>query len=347
MRSFQSPRTFDPVPGSVVRALRRVDRSSGAEKRHRHQLPGLLEALREEARVQSVIASSAIEGVIVGKARVPALVSPVGGRFRNRSEAEFAGYRAALDYLYREDPGPLTAGLLLHLHRLLLQFTEGRGGHFKSDDNLVVDVGPDGTRPTRFEPVTARETPGFVEELVTRAEAALVSDEHHPLLVTAAFGLDVLCIHPFADGNGRVTRLITTYLLGRTGYGVGRYISLEQLILERKDDYYAALAASTVGWSDDGRHVLWPWAEYLLDRLGASYERLEARVAAGTGGTKQERVRDFVLVGGPARFSISEIRSAVPGVSDQTIRLVLNDLRRAGSVAVDGVGRGASWRRLT
>jgi len=304
-----------------------------------------LEALRQQARIESVTASSAIEGVVVEATRVPALVSDrTDGRFRNRNEAEFAGYRAAMDYLQEDDLGPLSVGLVLRLHRLLFQFTEGRGGHFKLDDNVVVDRRPDGSRPIRFKPVSALATPWFTEEL--RADSALAGDEHHPLLVAAAFALDLLCIHPFADGNGRVARLVTAYLLTRADYGVGRFISIEQLIYETKDTYYAALGQSTVGWFDDGQHTLWPWAGYLVERLATAYDRLEARVAASTtGGTKQDRVRDFVLFQGPATFTIADIRAALPGVSDQTIRMVLSELRRVGRVAVDSVGRGARWRR--
>lgn len=346
MRSFQRAETLDPVPGDVVRILRRIDQAAGAEARHADQLPQLLEALREQARVESITASSAIEGVIVEPGRVPRLVSGTPERLRNRSEAEFAGYRAALDYLNQEDPGELTVGLILHLHRLLFSFTEGRGGYLKTDDNLVVGRNEDGTRTVRFEPVSARETPHYMEELVARVTAELAEGAHHPLIVAAAFALDFLCIHPFADGNGRVARLVTTYLLQHTGYGVGRYVSVEQLLFEEKDGYYDALAASTTGWFDDGQHDLWPWARYLLARLHEAYDRLEARIAAGTSGrTKQDRVRDFVLLHAPDTFTIGDIRKALPGVSDNTIRLVLVDLKSAGRITNDGTGRSAKWRR--
>jgi Fic family protein len=347
MRSFQHPQTLDPVPGDVVASLRRIDRAAGAEGGYTDQLPQLLDALREQARVESITASSAIEGVVVDDARVPRLVSGVPGVFRNRSEAEFAGYSRALDYLNQQDPGELSVGLVLHLHRLLFAFTEDRGGHFKRDDNLVVDRLPDGSHEVRFEPVSAAETPFFMEELVARSVAALGQDEVHPLIVTAAFALDFLCIHPFGDGNGRVARLATSYLMGRTGYGVGRYVSLEQLIYNTKDDYYGALGASTIGWFDDGHHDLWPWARYLLGRVGDAYGRFGQRIAAGTsGGTKQDRVRDFVLLHAPATFTIAEIRRAVPGVSDNTIRIVLGELKEKGSITNDGSGRGAAWHRL-
>ncbi|MDQ2737494.1 MAG: Fic family protein, partial [Actinomycetota bacterium] len=154
-------------------------------------------------------------------------------------------------------------------------------------------------------------------------------------------------IHPFADGNGRVARLATSYLMQRSGYHVGRYVSLEQLIYDSKDDYYAALAASTAGWFDDGRHDLWPWARYLLERLATAYGRFEDRVLAGTSGvTKQDRVRDFVLLHSPVSFAIADIRRAVPGVSDNTIRIVLAELKGAGRIANDGTGRHATWSRL-
>lgn len=346
MRSFQHPRTLAPVPGDVVTLLRRVDLAAGGEARYADQLPQLLDALRVQARVESITASSAIEGVLVEESRVPRLVSGKAERFRDRSEAEFAGYSAALDYLNDEDPGPLSVGLVLHLHRLLFSHTEGGGGAFKVEDNLVVDRQGDGTRILRFKPVSARETPHYVEELVARSAEELAVGRHHPLIVIAATALDLLCVHPFADGNGRVARLVTAHLLQQTDYRVGRYVSIEQLIYDAKDGYYDTLAASTEGWFDDGAHDLWPWARYLLERLDEAYVRFGERVAAGTyGGTKQERVRDFVLLHAPATFTIGDIRRALPGISDNTIRLVLAELKQAGRIAVDGTGRSATWRR--
>jgi Fic family protein len=345
MRSFQRRETLDPVPGSIVATLRRIDVAAGAEARYLDQLPQLLDALRESARVESITASNAIEGVVVDENRAQRLAAGEDPRPYNRSEAEFAGYTAALDYLHGADPGPLNVGLLLHLHRLLLSRTDGRGGYFKLDDNVVIDRHEGGTTSIRFTPVAAAETEFFVVELVERTKAAF-ADDIHPLLVIGAFALDLLCVHPFADGNGRVTRLITSRLLQQAGYGVGRYVSLEQLIFDTKNDYYASLAASTDGWFDDGRHTAWPWQTYFLARIADAYERFEQRIAAGlSGGTKQDRVRDYVLFQAPAQFTIADIRRALPGISDNTIRLVLVGLRDAGSITVDGTGRGAAWTR--
>lgn len=347
MRSFTRTSTLDPVPGEIVRVLRRIDMATGAEARYADQLPQLLGALREQARIESVTASSAIEGVLVADARVPNLVSGSPQRLRDRSEAEFAGYSAALDYLNQQDPGALSVGLVLHLHRLLFSFTDGGGGHFKVEDNLVIDRHPDGSTSTRFAPVGWHETPFYMDELVERTNFALRDDEIHPLLVVAVFVLDLLCIHPFADGNGRVARLATTHLLQRAGYGVGKYVSVEQLIYETKDEYYQALAASTQDWFDDGQHSAWPWAGYLLGRLDAAYTRFGTRIAAGTsGGTKQDRVRNFVLLHAPTPFTIADIRRSAPGISDNTIRLVLGELKNEGLIANDGTGRSATWHRV-
>lgn len=346
MRSFQRPGTFDPVPGAIVATLRSIDRAAGAEARSFDQLPQLLVALREQARIESVTASSAIEGVTVAENRVAGLLTAKPSRFRDRSEAEFAGYTAALDYLIQAEPGPLTVGLILRLHRLLFGFVDGGGGRFKLDDNLVVEHRADGSTVTRFAPVAAAETEHYMHELVERVNIALADGVVHPLLATAAFALDMLCIHPFGDGNGRVTRLVTGHLLQQAGYRVGRYVSVEQFIFETKDDYYATLAASTAGWFDDGAHSAWPWAAYFLDRVDQAYERFGDRIAAGTaGGNKQHRIRDFVLLHASPKFSFADIRRAVPGVSDQTIRLVLADLKSAGRVSVDGTGRGSMWTR--
>lgn len=346
MRSFEHPQTFDPVPGSIVGLLRRIDQGAGGEARHADQLPQLLESLRVQARVESVTASNAIEGVSVDTARVPKLVSGTESRFRNRSEREFAGYTAALDYLYVVPEASLSVGLVCHLHRLMYLHTDGQGGSFKLDDNLVMEQHPDGTRSIRFTPVSARETPFFMDELIVRTEAAFAAGTHHPLLVVAAFALDLSCIHPFADGNGRVTRLLTTYLMQRAGYGVGRYISLEQLIFDAKDEYYTSLLGSTTGWFDDGHHSLWPWTEFLLERLFESYRLFELRIGEGMSGTtKQDRVRIYVLEHAPVQFSMAGLRRALPGVGDNTLRLVLKELRDKGLIRSEGVGRNATWRR--
>ena len=169
-------------------------------------MPGLLTELADRARVQSITASSAIEGVVVADAgRAERIINRRTSTLRNRSEQELAGYRDAQDYLFLQDWRPLNAGLILHLHRLLFAHTAMPGGAFKTEDNLVVDRSPDGSTTVRFKPVPAARTPFAVDDLTGRYHQAVAAGEHHPVLLTGLFILDLLVIHPFEDGNGRVT----------------------------------------------------------------------------------------------------------------------------------------------
>ncbi|HEX5946277.1 MAG TPA: Fic family protein [Acidimicrobiales bacterium] len=334
------------VPGPVVSRLRQVDRGAGREDLYADQAPGLLDQLATRARVESVTASSAIEGVVVEPGRASRILAGQVSRLGNRSEQELAGYRDALDHLWTDDPGELTVGLILHLHRLLFARTESPGGRLKDEDNLVVDIDESGVRTVRFRPVSARETPYHLEELVTRYGEAQRSGLHHPVLLVGMFALDLSIIHPFTDGNGRVLRVLTNYLLVRSGYSVTRYVSLEQLLHDDRDRYYDALAASTTGWSRDESNV-WPWLDFFVEKLELAYRIFEAQATAARGtGTKQDRVREHIRRHAPASFAMADLRAALPGISDVTIRLVLAELRSAGEIAPDGTGRSTRWRRL-
>lgn len=336
------------VPAAVVTKLARVDVGRGREDLFRNQLPALLTELADRARVASITASSALEGVVVAdQVRAAAIISGRARLFRTRSEQEFAGYRAALDYLFAGDWQPLNVGLLLHLHRELFANTETPGGRFKESDNLVVDRSPGGLVEVRLVPVAAARTEFYAIELVDRYREAIRAEDHHPVLLVGLFVLDLLTIHPFADGNGRVVRALTNALLAEAGYSVGTYVSLEQLIAETADQYYQALLGSTHGWHERD-HDPWPWLDYFVGVLTRAYDRFEAGAAADrSAGTKQDRVRDFVIQHASQVFRIAEIRAALPGVSDQTIRLVLDQLKQQGRVRPDGTGRGAVWVRVS
>jgi Fic family protein len=334
------------VPAQVVTRLRAIDFGRGSEALYRNQMPGLLLVLADRARVLSITASSAIEGVIVPDAdRAQRIIERRATTLRNRSEQELAGYRDAQDYPFQQDWRPLNAGLILHLHRLLFAHTAMPGGTFKTEDNLVVDRSPDGSTTVRFKPVPAADTPFAIDDLIQRYRDAVAADEHHPVLLSGLFILDLLVIHPFEDGNGRVARLLTGAMLGDHGYTVGRYVSLEQAIAESADAYYQALLDSTHGWHE-GTANPWPWLSYFTSIIAGAYTLLASRaVAAQTPGTKQQRVREHILRHAPATFRLADIRTAVPGVSDQTIRLVLEQLRTKGKVRANGTGRSANWTR--
>lgn len=347
MRSFAELDTLiGAVPFDVVRDLSGVDTGRGSELLFRDKLPALLTSLADRARVASIEASSAIEGVVVkNEVRAAEILAGRSSRLRTRSEQELAGYRAALDYLYAEDWRPLNVGLLQHLHRLLFQYTNSPGGAFKRTANVVVDRLADGTTLPRFTPVSAVETPYFTQELVRRFDEKLKEARHHPVLLTGLFVLDLLTIHPFSDGNGRVARALTNVLLQDAGYSVTRYVSFETSIARTSDGYYATLLASTKGWHE-GRHDPWPWLRYFVRLLAQSYEEFaKLTSSAREGGGKQQRVRDYVLKHAPRTFQIADVRAALPGVSDQTIRLTLSQLKQQRRVTVDGVGRGARWTR--
>ena len=327
MRSFADLDTLiGLVPAQVVTRLSAIDFGRGSEALYRGQMPGLLTELADRARVQSITASSAIEGIIVADTgRAQRIINRQATTLRNRSEQELAGYRDAQDYLFQQDWRPLNAGLILHLHRLLFAHTAMPGGAFR--------------------PVPAASTPFAIDDLIERYTHAAAAAEHHPVLLSGLFILDLLVIHPIEDGNGRVARLLTGAMLSEHGYTVGRYVSLEQAIAESDDAYYQALLDSTHGWHE-GTADPWPWLGYFTSVIAGAYAVFADRAAAAqTPGTKQQRVREHILRRAPATFRLADIRTAVPGVSDQTIRLALEQLRNEGRVRADGTGRSATWTR--
>lgn len=347
MKSFEDlDAHVGAVPFAIVKDLRTVDTGRGSEALYRDTLPELLTTLANRARAASIEASSAIEGVIVAdRARAADIIAGEPTTLRNRSEQELAGYRSALDYLYQEQWRPLNFGLVLHLHRLLFQNTDVPGGQLKQVENLVVDRLPDGTKVKRFAPVSVAQTPYYLDELIARYRTAQEAERHHPVILVGLFVLDFLTIHPFMDGNGRIARALTNALLQDAGYDVIRYVSLETAIAKSADEYYAALLSSTEGWHD-GEHDPWPWLRYFVRLTAGSYTEFATLTdRARAGGSKQGRVREYVLNHAPATFQIADIRAALPGVSDPTIRLALKEMKAQGLVEPESVGRGATWTR--
>jgi Fic family protein len=345
MKSFVDiDATLAAQPARLGVLLQRVDVGRGREELFTDQLPELLSALAEQTRVASIRASNAIEGINVDAERAERLAG--GAKFRNRSEREFAGYRDAIDGLMRATPEPVSVPLLLHLHRQIFLHADGHGGEFKHDDNAIVSYSS-GRRELIFQPVSKDDAPFMTSELVDRYLEAQQRQLAHPLVLLGMFVLDLLAIHPVADGNGRLARLATTHELLQLDYGVTRFVSIEQQIFETKNAYYASLAESQRGWHE-ARHDVWPWIEYLVGTLAEGYERFEARVASArgdAGASKQERVCTYVRQHAAQRFTIGDIRKAVPGISDPTIRIALNELRAAGEITPEGFGRAAGWRR--
>ncbi len=348
MQTFRDlGRHFDLITAALNRQLSEIDVGRGRQEAFARQHPAALESLKQLAVIQSVEASNAIENITAPPRRLEELVAQKTTP-RNRSEAEIAGYRAVLDTIHSSaDDIPFKPNVVLQLHRDLYQFAPRPGGHWKTSDNLVTEERADGTIAVRFTPVPALDTPAEMDDLHNLLDDAWRADQHHRLLLTGAYVLDFLVIHPFTDGNGRMSRLLTLLLLYKAGYEVGRFISIEKLIEQSKETYYDALAASTERWHS-GKHDLQPWLSYFLGVLTAAYREFEPRAQAVTAGrgSKAELVKSFVHSNLSDAFTFADVKRASPGVSDEYIRQVLRELRDAGVIEGTGAGRGAGWRRL-
>lgn len=348
MQTFRDlGRHLDLIPAALNRQLSEIDIGRGRQEAFARQHPAALESLKQLALIQSVEASNAIENITAPQRRLEELVAQKTTP-RNRSEAEIAGYRAVLDTIHSSaEHVPFSPNVVLQLHRDLYQFAPQPGGRWKSSDNLVTEERADGAVAVRFTPVSALDTPAAMDELHNLLDDAWRADQHHRLLLTGAYILDFLFIHPFADGNGRMSRLLTLLLLYKAGYEVGRFISIEKLIEQSKETYYEALAASTERWHQ-AEHDLRPWLSYFLGVLTAAYHEFEPRAEAVTAGrgSKAELVKSFVRSSLSDAFTFADVKRASPGVSDEYIRQVLRELRDAGVIEGTGAGRGAAWRRL-
>jgi Fic family protein len=345
MMSFRGGRLRElALPPVTVGLLTAIAEAKGRQELYAKQSLQLLKAFREMALVLSVESSNRIEGVTVEPERLRPLV--VGNaRPRNRSEEEIQGYRRALNLIHTNAGNlSITPDILRRLHRII-QEGAADAGEWKRAENQIVEFRQGAAPVVRFQPVSATETPAAVEELCLSYHHALDQDHVPALVVIAALVFDFLCIHPFRDGNGRVSRLLTLLALYQHGYEVGRYISLERLVEESREDYYEVLRLSSEGWHGSG-HELFPWLNYFLTVLRRAYHDFEDRA----GRVKTPRGAKTALVEAaveafPAEFSLGDLERTCPGVSRDMVRRVLRDLQRAGKVECLGRGPGASWRR--
>ena len=335
------------VPMSTVRSVGLLGEYKGKQRLFEKQSPQMLSALREAARVQSIESSNRIEGVVAASGRVADLAVEKTTP-RDQSEQEIAGYRDVLSTVHANALGmDLSTELILQLHRDMYQFSPAPGGAWKSTPNDIVDVLLDGAHRLRFAPVEPEFVDTAMRELVTGFRSVASGAQIDSLITVPAFVLDFLCIHPFSDGNGRLSRILNLMLLYQSGYDVGRYISLEKVIEDSKETYYEALEASSAGWHE-GRHDLVPWLQYSHGVLIAAYLEFEQRVGQmGTGrGAKREIVIDCIRHLS-ATFRYADVERACPGVSRPTIVRVLGELRDNGEIRCAKGGRDATWERTT
>ncbi|WP_251125369.1 Fic family protein [Exiguobacterium sp. s37] len=332
-----------PLPMETVRLIGRINEYKGKQDLYKQQAPQILNTLRDVAVIQSTKASNAIEGIVVTESRLHTIMSKTSDP-ADRSEAEIAGYRDVLDLIHASAPDiPINPNILLQLHKELYKFVPVEGGKWKNVDNEISETFPDGTRRTRFIPVSAFETPAAVQALCDSLKERRQQEDVDPLILTSYFVLDFLSIHPFNDGNGRMARLLTLLMLYQSGFEVGRYISLEKIIEERKEDYYESLRLSSIHWHDN-RQNPFHWINYLLSVILAAYKELESRVGLVTTGSQNKtvRIRRFVE-GRISPFTKTDVRNACPDISEATINRVLRELRDEGVIASSGLGRSAKW----
>lgn len=348
MRSFEPGFLVgQPISGALLSSVRQVGEYRGKEVLYQHRSPQVLETLREAAVIASTTSSNRIEGVEAPADRIEALVAESSSP-ANRSEQEIAGYRDVLRTIHaRWEHMPFTPNVVLQLHRDLYGYVPGGGGGWKTAPNRITERGPDGTVRVRFEPVPPHETPAAMAALHDGLSAAWDAGEVDRLLLIGAYVLDFLCIHPFLDGNGRMARLLTLWLLYRAGYSVGRYVSLEQVVEANRERYYDTLEASSRGWHE-AAHSLLPWWEYILGVvvLGA-YRTLDERVGQITSrqGAKRQMVAAAIRRMPPV-FRYADLARACPGISRPTIQRAMREAKEAGEIELIQRGRDAEWRRV-
>ena len=349
MRSLNYRDTYQKLlTPEIVSFLAQIHEKKGQQNLFIEAHADTLAELLEIARIQSTEASNRIEGIITTDDRLKKIVRNKTAP-RNRSEREIAGYRDVLTTIHENyDYIPVRPGSILQLHRDLYKFSNSAvGGNYKNSDNIIAEELPDGTKRVRFEPVPAWETPEAVDNLCNEYNEALKDPDTDPLLLLPVFILDFLCIHPFNDGNGRMSRLLTLLILYRTGYVVGKYISLEKLIADNKESYYEALLESSAGWHD-GENDYLPFARYMLGIIIAAYRDFENRVEAliTKGISKPERVKE-IIQNTTGKLTKNEIMDQCPDISQKTVERTLASLLASGEIIKIGGGRYTSyiWNR--
>lgn len=335
-----------PINQQLLQTIRIIGEYKGKEALWVNQSPQVLESLRSAAIIISTESSNRLEGITAPHDRIVELVREKTSP-QNRSEQEIAGYREVLKIVHLNySTMELSANLVLQLHRDLFQFMPQPGGRWKMIDNSIDEVLPDGSVRQRFKPTPAFQTKDAMEKFHTDFQRIWHSGDFEPLLLIPAYILDFLCIHPFSDGNGRLSRILTLLLLYQAGYRVGSYISLEQVIEKSKEGYYESLFKSSQHWHEGSQSLL-PWWQYFLGvMLLSSYREFEERVGAVTSarGAKSELIVDTIKHL-PRQFRISDIEEASPAVSRPTINRVLQSMRKSGKLKCIKAGRDAMWEK--
>ena len=334
----------ETIPASTSWYLADLSEARGKQELFTKQSPQKLKVLREHALIESAVSSNRIEGVTVDQARVATVIFGKS-LLRDRDEEEVRGYRDGLKLIHEQGAKlPVSEDAIKRLHEII------RGdiwdaGKYKEQDSDIIEKYPDGRERVRFKAVAAAETSTYMRQLIDLWDGVLRERWVHPIIALAAFNLDFLCIHPFRDGNGRVSRLLLLLQCYHQGFEVGRYISIERLIEENKERYYETLEQSSQQWHD-GKQDPWPYVNYLLYILNSAYREFQERVGKTTSpkGAKTELIT-AAISRFPGPFRVSDLQRQCPGVSVDLVRQVLKNLRSSGRIECLGRGQSAEWQR--
>lgn len=341
MRSFDYKEEWKKLlTPEIVMYLTQIHEFKGEQTLFIEAKADTLSQLVDIAKIQSIEASNKIEGIYTSDERLKALVKD-STRPRTRNEREIAGYRDVLNTIHENhDYIPPKPSIILQLHRDLYKF-EGMdiGGRYKTSDNIIEEQDAEGNKSVRFRPMPAWETPEAIEKLCLSYDEALNSENIDALIIIPMFVLDFLCVHPFNDGNGRISRLMTLLLLYRSGYIVGKYISIEKLIEQTKEIYYESLQLSSAGWHEN-KNDYEPFVKYMLGVIVAAYREFSSRVSLliTQGMSKPDRVKEIIRATlGP--ITKTEILAKCPDISQVTVQRALADLVDNGDIIKLGGGR--------
>ena len=343
MKTFQIFEELKEIPLASSWLLNDIAEMKGRQQLYTKQSPHSLKVLKEHAIIESSVSSNRIEGVEIDKKRVGTVIFGKQ-HLRDRNEEEVRGYRLALNFVHSEyRKKELSTELILYLHRIM------RGdiwdaGIIKTKDSDIIETFSDGRHRVRFKTVKVEKTITFLEELISSYNSYISERKIPELIGLAAFNLDFLCVHPFRDGNGRISRLLLLGDLYRFGIEAGRFVSLEKIIEETKDQYYETLEISSHGWHD-AKHNPWPYINYILFVIKELYKGFEIKFKniQNLKGTKTDSVIQAVN-SFTCPFKIRDLEFKCPGVSREMIRKVLKDLKNKDLVFCSGKGPAAVWK---
>ena len=346
MRTFNYSQIKDNKWDSELLGLiAAIYKEAGKQEMYLKQKPQELEKLVEIAKIQSTEASNAIEGIVTTNTRIRQLMEEKTTP-RNRDEKEIAGYRDVLGIIHESfDAIPITQNYILQLHKILFSHLGNpAAGKTKTVQNYISATFPDGHTETLFIPLAPYETPEALDRICEEYNRVIGNAELEPLIAIPVFIHDFLCIHPFNDGNGRMSRLLTTLLLYRSGFYVGKYISLEAKIAKHKDLYYDALSASQNGWHEGSNDPV-PFIKYLLGTILAAYRDFEDRFALveiKRSALDMVRLATQYKIG---RFTKQDIRELCPSISISSIEGALRKMVDNGEIKREGSGKNTFYYR--